>query len=337
MGVEKKSRLFVLAYVVLFILLGVFMPKLFAVTVLSFFIALITEPISEYLKKKTKREFLSITLSLVVFYSFVALAVGLLIPVIIEESKYFFDFLKNFLQGEEWKSLPYFDNYPAVKNAINNLIASSKPMISGWVSQSMSRLAVLIPSFAYYLFFSVAGSIYATYYIRHLKKITHTYFFPATTYETVRPFLKKVYRHMRSYILGVTVSAVFTAIAMTVFLSVSGTMYGPLLGTWVFITNYIPIVGVFLEVVPLALATLMKGLWVFVWFWVIVVLVHSTAFFIFLKVVQGQSRLNPFVMILAIIAFSQLFGPFGAFVAVPIAIVIKDYWDDFIVPYLKSE
>ncbi len=333
---EKRASLLLFIYISIFLLIGRFMPRVFDVIVVSVFVALMLEPVSKWLYSKTHHRFFSITVSLLIFYGFLALIVGFLVPVIYEEGRYFIDFVQKFFSNQEWKGLPYLNNYPDLKKFLENSTNYFLPSLKSWASAEITHLALSIPSALMVIFFSILGSIYVAYGLKNFKKVAATAFFPMSSYQKVDLFLRLSYKHMQSYIVGVTVAALFTALSMGVFLAIAGIKYSLLLGTWAFITNYIPIVGVFLEIIPIALSTLMKGTTVFIWYWIVLVIVHSAAFIIFVKTVQNQSKLNPFWMIVAILVFTQLIGPMGAFVAVPLMIILKDYWDIFIVPYWKT-
>jgi putative permease len=333
---DRRASILVFIYLTLFLLTGRFMPRVFDVIVVSVFVALMLEPISNWIYSRTHHRIFAITFSLLLFYGFVALIVGFLVPVIYEEGRYFIDFVQKFFSNQEWKTLPYFKNSPDLKNFLENTMSSITPSLKSWLSTEITRFALSIPSTLTVVFFSIVGSIYVAYGLKDFKKVASTAFFPLSSFQKVDLFLRLSYKHMQSYIVGVTIAALFTAISMGVFLAFAGIKYSLLLGTWAFITNYIPIVGVFLEIIPIALSTLMKSTTVFIWYWIVLIVVHSAAFIIFVKAVQSQSKLNPFWMIVAILIFTQLIGPMGAFVAVPLMILLKDYWDVFIVPYWKA-
>ncbi len=336
LSLEKRTTLMVFIYLIVFLMTGGILPRVFDVIVVSFFVALMLEPVSNWIYLKTNKKSLSITLSLILFYGFVSLVISFLVPVIYDEGRYFIDFVQRFFSNEEWKNFSYFKNYPDIKSFAEHTMNYVTPNLTKWMSQTLAKFALGVPSMLTVVFFSILGSIYVSYGLEKFKKVAPTYFFPMSSSRMVKIFLKRSYHHMQNYIVGVTIAAIFTALSMGMFLTIVGTKYTLLLGTWVFITNYIPIVGVFLEIIPLALATLMKGTAMFIWFWIVLIAVHSTAFIIFVKAVQSKSKLNPFWMILAIIVFTQILGPIGAFMAVPLMIVLKDYWDVFIVPYLKT-
>ena len=330
------ATIITLVYLVIFILVGRMLPHVFEVFVVSFFIAIMLEPVSNFFTRLTGKKFLGITISLIIFYAFVALVIGFLVPVIYQQGRYFLDFIQKFLKNKEWEKFSYFKNSPDLKEVVNTTINAIKPSLTHWITSAIAKIAAATPSMIATLFFSILGSVYVSYYLEHFKRISTLYFFPKSSSGMVKVFLKRAYRHMQSYIVGVTIAALFTAVAMGIFLTAAKINSSILLTSWVFITNYIPIVGVLLELIPLAIAALMKGITVFIWFWIVLIAAHSAAFVIFLKAVQNQSRLNPFWMVISIIAFTQIIGPIGAFVAVPIAILLKDYWDVFIVPYLKT-
>jgi len=131
--------------------------------------------------------------------------------------------------------------------------------------------------------------------------------------------------------------ALIVGISFGVFLLFIGVKYSLLLGVWAAITNLIPIVGVVLEIIPLLLTGVSMGLKAVVTIAIAVAVVHTTAFVIFLKLMKGYIKINPVVMIFMILLSTQIFGMIGAFIAVPLTIVIRLYWQYFIYPWLEGK
>jgi len=103
-------------------------------------------------------------------------------------------------------------------------------------------------------------------------------------------------------------------------------------------TNLIPIVGVPLEFFPLfLLAVSTQDLVLVLVLMIILVVVHASAFILFLVFMKGYNRINPVIIILMIVIAGQLWGLFGAIIAVPFAIILKMTWMHFFSPMLEEE
>jgi predicted PurR-regulated permease PerM len=118
-------------------------------------------------------------------------------------------------------------------------------------------------------------------------------------------------------------------------MSFLGIKYTVLMSFWAFVTNFIPIVGVIFEFVPLALVGLSSGVESMVWLLVLMSVIHGSAFIFFLFVMRGYSKINPFFIILAILIFGQIFNVLGILIAVPLCLIIKLFWTNFIKPYFE--
>jgi len=130
-------------------------------------------------------------------------------------------------------------------------------------------------------------------------------------------------------------SAIFVGVCAFFIMSFLGIKYTVLMSFWAFVTNFIPIVGVIFEFVPLALVGLSSGVESMVWLLVLMSVIHGSAFIFFLFVMRGYSKINPFFIILAILIFGQIFNVLGILIAVPLCLIIKLFWTNFIKPYFE--
>jgi predicted PurR-regulated permease PerM len=100
----------------------------------------------------------------------------------------------------------------------------------------------------------------------------------------------------------------------------------------------IPIVGVVFEIIPLILlAVSARSLLVFIGLLAALLVIHTAAFIVFLKLMRGYTRTNPVIMIFSIIFFGQVLGIVGAFLAVPLTIILKQFWEHFISPWFERD
>jgi len=329
------AAVFIFTYGLFFFILGLVFKRVFGIVVAATAIVLLVDPMGRFFQKVVKNRRASIVLALVVFYSFLVLVTVTLTPSILKESNALITVMRDFFEKQPWEELKLFREYPNLKDIVNNLAQAIEPKLVDLATGFLAQLPGQIPGVISFIFFVVLCSVYGAFYIEQVRQSLKI-FFPRRTREDVGRFVELTYISLQRYIVAVTVTAIFTAVSMGTFLKIAGIDYYLTLGAWAFLTNYIPIVGVFLEMIPMLVVVIPAGAVPLIWFLVITLVVHGTAFVIFLKVMYGYSRLNPIIMILAIILVTELFGVAGAFIAVPIAIVARDYWMEFVKPFFEK-
>ncbi len=336
-GMDPKSKvaLFILIYLLAFFLMGWVFPKIFAMLIAALAIIFLVEPIANIIRKYLKKKALSSGLALVVFYVFVVWIVVALIPPMLKETNTLINFINTFFEKEMWKSAKIFKDYPQVEELIGRIGKLVEPKLSEFLSGLITTITTGVPSGIGFIFFVVLLSVYGVVYFDGLRR-NIDYFFPASTRSIAHEFMRRMYGHLQRYVVAVTLTAALTGLSMGTFLKLIGVKYYLTLGAWAFLTNYIPIVGVFLELIPMIIVILPMGVKILIWFVVVTTVVHATAFIVFLRLMQGYSQLGPIAMIIAIIIVTELFGIPGAFIAVPMAIVVRDYWMEFVNPRFEK-
>ncbi len=208
-----------------------------------------------------------------------------------------------------------------------------------WFRDYSRRLLEQIPTFlsslGAILFFVVLGTVYFSYYFPSFKRFT-PHLYPKSSRSEAVPFLKDTYKNLERFVTSIVLVSIFVGIVVAILIRLLGLPYSLLMGFWATITNMIPIVGVVFEIIPLILlAVSARSLVVFIGLLIALLVIHTAAFIIFLKLMRGYTRINPVIMIFAIIFFGQVLGVAGAFVAVPATIIIKQFWDHFISPWFE--
>lgn len=162
--------------------------------------------------------------------------------------------------------------------------------------------------------------------------------YPNHSRDVAKGFLKDTYRSLQRYVNTILVISLMVGFLVGIVVRLLSLNYSILMGFWAAITNLIPIVGVALEVIPLfLLAASVQNLGILIVLALVLIAVHSIAFVFFLKLMKGYGRINPVAIIFMIIIFGQILGVVGAFIAVPIAIVFKHFWEHFISPWLDEK
>lgn len=334
-GTKFYAAVFICIYGLLFFILGLVFKRIFGIVVAATAVVLLVDPMGRFFQKVVKNRRASIVLALVVFYGFLVLVTVTLTPSILKEGNALISVMRDFFEKQPWEKLGVFQEYPNLKDVVSKLAQVIEPKLVDLLTSFLTQLPGRVPEVISFIFYAVLCSVYGAFYIEQARQ-GFKIFFPRKIREDVGKFVELTYINLQRYIVAVTVTAIFTAISMGTFLKIAGIDYYLALGAWAFLTNYIPIVGVFLEMIPMLVVVIPAGVSLLVWFLVITLLVHGTAFVIFLKIMYGYSRLNPIIMILAILLATELFGTAGAFVAVPIAIVARDYWMEFVKPFFEK-
>lgn len=135
------------------------------------------------------------------------------------------------------------------------------------------------------------------------------------------------------WVAGNVLTSIVAGIATTVVLLIAGVPYGVLLGLWVAFADLIPLVGATLGAIPAVIigftVSVPVGIAVLIFF----VLYQQFENHVLQPAVYGKTiKLNPFLVLLAVLVGVELAGFLGALLALPVAgiiqIVVLDVLDE---------
>ncbi len=222
-------------------------------------------------------------------------------------------------------------------NNVRNLLISLQAKFREYIPLLFQKIPSIISSAFTVIFFVILGTVYLSYYFPLMKRYS-TKLYPNHSRVVAKSFLKDTYRSLQRYVNTILLISLMVGFLVGIVVRLLSLEYSILMGFWAAVTNLIPIVGVALEVIPLfLLAASVQNLGILIVLALVLIAVHSVAFVFFLKLMKGYGRINPVAIIFMIIIFGQLLGVVGAFIAVPIAIVIKHFWEHFISPWLDGK
>jgi predicted PurR-regulated permease PerM len=218
-----------------------------------------------------------------------------------------------------------------------NLLISLQAKFREYIPIIFQKIPSVITSAFTVTFFVILGTVYLSYYFPLMKRYS-VRLYPNHSRDVAKGFLKDTYRSLQRYVNTILVISLMVGFLVGIVVRLLSLNYSILMGFWAAITNLIPIVGVALEVIPLfLLAASVQNLGILIVLALVLIAVHSIAFVFFLKLMKGYGRINPVAIIFMIIIFGQILGVVGAFIAVPIAIVFKHFWEHFISPWLDEK
>ena len=322
--VSPKTIFWVLFIGVLAYLLYI-VRDIVAVLIFAIIIASALEPLLAYAEKKRVPRLLSLIVIYLLFFVLFAAFLYILLPLLLDE---FRDLTQNYSA--------YFGKIEEAAGTITFI-----PGLSGNVHDLLSQLTEQIPSFTSLL--SYASSIFGG--IVSFIVVLVVSFYLALSHGALDDFLRSVlppqfeaYAHelwiraqkkmgywLQAQILLSLIMALIVGIGMWIL----GVKYALLIAIVVGILEIVPFVG---PIMAGALATLLAisqspilGLWTLIFFIVAQQLEGHILVPLLIKKLVG---LNPVAVILAILVGAKLGGILGILLAVPIAAVIDESFDD---------
>ena len=322
--ISPKTIFWVLGIGVLAVL--VYMVRdIIAVLIFAIIIASALEPILGYAQRKKIPRLLSLILIYLLFFIFFAALIYILLPLLLDQ-------LRDFSQ-----------NYPTYFGKIEEAagVITFLPGLSGNVHELLSQLTEQIPSFTSLI--SYASSIFGgvvsfivvlvvSFYLSlsrgalddFLKSILPPQF-EARAHGLWLRAQKKMGRWLHAQVLLSFIMATIVGLGLWIL----GVKYAFLLAIIAGVLEIVPIVG---PIVAGGLATLLAlsqstilGLWTLIFFIAAQQLENHILVPLLIKKLVG---LNPVAVILAMLVGAKLGGILGLLLAVPIAAVVDEFFDD---------
>ncbi|MDP2638780.1 MAG: AI-2E family transporter [Candidatus Azambacteria bacterium] len=296
-----------------------------SVLIFAIIIASALEPLLEYSQSKKIPRLLALIVIYLLFFVFFAALIYILLPLLLDQ-------LSDFSQ-----------NYPIYFGKIEEAAGTVTflPGLSGNVHELLSQLTEQIPSFT--SLFSYASSIFGG--IVSLVVVLVVSFYLSLSRGALDGFLSSVlppkfesYIHelwiraqkkMGRWLQAQILLSIIMAVTVGIGLWILGVKYAFLIAIVVGVLEIVPYVG---PIVSGALATLLAlsqsatlGFWTLIFFIAAQQLENHILVPLLIKKLLG---LNPVAVILAIMIGAKLGGVFGILLAVPLAAVVDEFFDD---------
>jgi len=322
--ISPKTIFWVLGIGVLAVL--VFMVRdIIAVLIFAIIIASALEPILEYAQSKKIPRLLSLIVVYLLFFIFFAALIYIFLPLVLDQLR------------------DFFQNYPTYFGKIEEAVGviTFLPGLSGNIHELLSQLTEQIPNLTSLI--SYISAIFGG--ILSLVVVLVVSFYLSISRNALDNFLKAILPpKVEAYVHNLWVRAQYKMgrwLQAQILLSfIMALIVG--LGLWILGIKYAFLIAVIvgaLEIVPFVgpivsggLATLLAlsqsailGLWTLIFFIAAQQLESHILVPLLIKKLVG---LNPVAVILAILVGAKLGGILGIFLAVPIAAVIDEFFDD---------
>ena len=159
--------------------------------------------------------------------------------------------------------------------------------------------------------------------------------FPNCDSSEVASFFKGFYRDLQGYITGQLIVALAVGSVIGFGAFVFGIRQSLFLGLLAGITNLIPFLGVIITAIPLLVIGYSSHsenpLIGIVLALLLLILANQLEMWVLSpRIMSKRLKLNWFIILLSIIACSELFGVYGIVLAIPLVIFIRRYWGTFV-------
>jgi len=305
--------------------LGDLLAPVFAAIVIAF--------ILDWLIQLATRGLLSRTLSFycvfLIFMGLLGSGVFILLPFLGQQALHFFQEMPQMLANGQARLMELPAHYPSFfsHGQIQDFLNTFQTYMTdlGKTLLSLSRSSVLfVKAIVLYL---VLVPLMVFFLLKDRNMILN---WMAQFLPEKRIVSKKVWQEVNvqlgNYIRGKVVECVLIAIAMSLIFAALNLNYAILLGVLVGLSVFVPYVGAVVVTFPVAIVAFLQWGWGtdFIYVMVIFGIVMALDGSILVPLLfAGVNQLHPLAIILAVIFFGGLWGFWGVFFAIPLAILVK--------------
>jgi predicted PurR-regulated permease PerM len=302
--------------------------------VLAGVLAYVLNPLLKLLIRKGFRRVAALGLIYLVVFLALAVAIGGLIPVVINELTRLAEFLPGYFAEVQRWALGLQERYsqvqlpPAVRQAIDDAVLSIQSQAIGMIARlAQSILGVFSAAFGL-----VLAPLLSFYLLKDLHGLRAGLrrVIPAQDRDASFRLLSDVDKVLSGFVRGQLTVALIVGSLVAVALTLLGIRFAVILGIFAGVTNIIPYFGPILGAIPiLAVASASSTLDLLKAFVAVAVVQQLESQLISPRVIGRNVGLHPLAVVFALLAGFELYGILGMLLAVPIAGVIRvlvDYW-----------
>jgi len=191
-------------------------------------------------------------------------------------------------------------------------------------------------------FLSFIGVIVITFYIlieeNALKKFVRS-ITPVKFQPYIFQLMNRAQERLRLWLKGQLILCLIISVFAFIGLGIGGVKYALVLALWAGLTEFIPYLGPFLGAIPavfIALTTsgFLQAIFVVVWY---IVIQQVENHILVPKVMEKTAGLNPLVVIIVMLIGAKVAGILGLILAVPVALIVKVFAEDFFIGKQATE
>ncbi|TSC91126.1 MAG: hypothetical protein CEN90_674 [Parcubacteria group bacterium Licking1014_17] len=321
--VKTETVLRLAGLVLLFVLLYM-LRDVVVIVLIAIFLASALNPLVNWLETKKIPRLLGVLIIYVTFFGIVTVLLSLIVPIVSYELNQLLSSLPKIASSASAAGSSYYsDALKEIQNVLNNLTQfltlSSKSILNlviGIFGGVISFLAIVIISF----YFSVMKQGVASF-IRSIL--------PEKYEDYVVELWARSERKIGRWFQGHLLLAISVGLLVYVGLSLFHLKYALILGIIAMVFEIVPVAGPVLSAIPAVIFAFIQSPVLAIWIIVFYIIVHQIESNVIAPLTLGKATgLSPVVVIIAILAGVKLDGILGIILAVPMAVVIVELFED---------
>lgn len=327
-----------------FIILGIglmmafFVTNLLSVTtylVLAGLLAYLCVPMVEFMCKFKIHRSLAIFIIFIIVVTLFLLLFSILIPKLISQIVQFvkelpmiYDTILKLVEQQDTKLFQKFDLESYLMQYRSNLVSISTKLLNmiSQKAQGFGFSLIFIPLLFYYFLRDYD----------HFPELIDSVF-PASRIPEVREFFEEYNRILSSYFRGQVIIALMVAVASWITLTLFRVKFAIVIAILGGVLNFVPVLGPIIASIPAIFLALLNSPLTALLVGIILFFINQiTSVIIFPSLISKQVKLSPVVIIVAVLAAGNMMGAVGVLLVLPLIIMFKLYWINFIRPQLDD-
>ncbi|MFW6119787.1 MAG: AI-2E family transporter [Petrotogales bacterium] len=324
----SKTSKWILGYFVAYIVTFFIFPLTSRILTMSFIIMLLSLAPTHFIKKQKWHGLVSLITLVIIFVSFSYLIVSA-VPVFMNGVRTFQEQFKELSADDILKNFPNLPDWirETVKNSFDNVGES----FGNFLFDTGVYISRNLPTWVTY---SVLLVVAAAFLVISGYKLNRkiSILFPGCEIDKVRNFFYLLLGDLQRYVGGQLIIAVIVGSIIGFGAFITGITGAVFLGLLAGVTNLIPFLGVIISAIPtLILGYTSKGLIGIIIAAIILIIANQLEmWFLSPKIMAERLKINWFIILITLLAFSELFGAFGIVLALPFIIFVRRFWLCFI-------
>lgn len=233
-----------------------------------------------------------------------------------------------------------FKEFSIQQGFLNNLQSSLQSLQTNLTQTTAGVFNTIVSIFGGFL--SFIGVLVITFYIlieeNALKKFVRS-ITPVKYQPYIFQLMNRAQERLRLWLKGQLILCLIIGVFAWIGLMIGGVKYALVLALWAGLTEFIPYLGPLLGGIPavfIALTT--SGFPQAIFVVALYIIIQQIENHILVpKVMEKTAGLNPLVVIIVILIGAKIAGILGIILAVPVALIIKVFTEDFFIGKAKAE
>jgi len=329
----RRFLLLVVALLLVAALLRALTPILLLFTTV-FLLAMVLNPLVSRLERRGVRRGLAVVVIVFLLLAVVGLALGLVVPLIMEQAEGLIRKWPVYKKSIEAQSEILNQRFPGLDRMVPELDSLTQAVEPAKIVKQVLRVTRGLMGG---LFISILALLLLVFILSQPRPLVAGFLsaVPERHREAAGRSLARIMAQMTAWMKATLINGAITGVSTGILLHLIGVQPALVFGTLAFFGEFVPNIGPLVAAAPALVVALGEGPGKALMALAVVVFVQQVESNLLVPFIMGREmKLHPVSIIFFALAMASLFGVIGAVLAVPAAAIIKVLFDEF---YLKPQ